>query len=199
LDFCYTIFTNLGKTAYMDFITLQNKDQSTLIKDVLMHPLTIHKDESGVLVETMKVNWKEIYGPDRDFQMQYYSITPPGLARDEDVWHYHPGGQEDRFLVIKGEIITAIADNREDSPTKGLLNLFYMKSDEDPYIVLIPKRTLHGFMVVSKEPGILLNFPTRLYDPKEEMRIPYDEADIKYPDGKRFSWTDVRNAFPHLS
>ena len=74
-----------------------------------------------------------------------------------------------------------------------------MKSDEDPYIVLIPKRTLHGFMVVSKEPGILLNFPTSLHDPKEEVRIPYDEADIKYPDGKRFSWTDVRNAFPHLA
>jgi dTDP-4-dehydrorhamnose 3,5-epimerase len=163
-----------------------------------MHPLKINQDESGVLVETLRVDWKEIYGPEREFKMQYYSITPSGLARDEDVWHYHPGGQEDRFLVVKGEIVTAIADLRENSPTKGLLNLFYMKADDAPYILLIPKQTLHGFMVVSKEPATLLNFPTSLYDPKEEMRIPYDEAKIQLHSGKRFSWNHVRETFPHL-
>lgn len=179
----------------MEFITLENKDKTTLIKDVVMHPLKINKDESGILVETLRKDWPVIYGEGREFAMQYYSVTPPGLARDEDVWHYHPTVQEDRFLVISGEIVLAVADSREDSVTKGLLNLFYMRPDKDLYILLVPKNTLHTFMVVSKTAATILNFPTTLYNPAEEGRIPYGEAQIKTPDGTLFSWDLVRKNF----
>ncbi|MEX2007747.1 MAG: dTDP-4-dehydrorhamnose 3,5-epimerase family protein [Candidatus Levyibacteriota bacterium] len=179
----------------MEFITLQNKDKMTLVKDIVLHPLKINKDESGVLVETLRKDWPIIYGPGREFAMQYYSVTPPGLARDENVWHCHPTVQEDRFLVISGEIVVAVADNREGSITKGLLNLFYMNPNQSPYILLIPKNTLHGFMVVSKTPAILLNFPTVVYNPAEESRIPYDEAQVKAPNGLLFSWDLVRKNF----
>jgi dTDP-4-dehydrorhamnose 3,5-epimerase len=180
------------------FITLKNKSDHPLIHDIIMHPLRVNRDESGILVETLRTDWKDIYGPDREFAMQYFSNTPPGVIRDEDVWHYHPRGQEDRFLVAKGEIVVAVADGRPDSRTKGLLNLFYMKYDEDPYILLIPKRALHGFMAAGKEDAVLLNFPTRLYDPEEEVRIPHTEAAIQNAEGKLFSWEQVKKEFPHL-
>ena len=180
----------------MDFITLSNKDNQKLIQDVLLYPLKINKDASGVLVETLRKDWKEIYGPGREFSMQYYSITPSGVARDEDVWHYHPTVQEDRFLVAQGAIIAAVADNREDSPTKGLLNLFYIQADKDPYILLIPKKTLHGFMVVSESQAMLLNYPTGLYSPQEEGRVPYQDASVKLTDDTLFSWEKVREEFP---
>lgn len=176
----------------MEFITLKNKENFKLIKDVLAHPLKVNKDESGILVETLRRDWPVIYGNNREFFMQYFSITNSKVARDENVWHYHPTVQEDRFLVASGEIIVAIADKRENSPTNGLLNLFRMDYQIDPYILLIPKETLHGFMVISKEPAILLNFPTALYNPKEEGRISYEEANIKLPDGSLFSWETVR-------
>lgn len=175
----------------MDFITLKNKEKNKLIKGVVLYPLKINKDVSGVLVETLRSDWQEIYGPGREFKMQYYSITPSGLARDEKVWHYH-SVQEDRFLVSQGAIVVAVADNRENSETKGFLNLFYMQADTDPYILLIPKKTLHGFLVVSKEPAMLLNFPTSLYNPKEELRLAYGEARIKFPDGSLFAWNRIR-------
>jgi dTDP-4-dehydrorhamnose 3,5-epimerase len=178
----------------MEFIDLENKDNVKLIKDVVVHPLKVNKDESGVLVETLKTDWSDIYGQGREFAMQYYSITPPGLARDEDVWHFHPTVQEDRFGVIQGEIIVAIADNREDSETKGVLNLFRINAQENPYLLLIPKNTLHGFMVISKEPAVLINFPTALYNPQEEGRMPFDKAGVKLPDGTPFSWDLVRKA-----
>src|SRR3989344_4245902 len=152
----------------MDFITLKNKGR--LIQDLIMHPLRVNKDASGLLVETLRTDWKEIYGPGREFAMQYYSVTESGVARDEDTWHYHLM-QEDRFLVAQGAIIAAVADNRQESSTNGLLNLFYMEAYTNPYILLIPKKTLHGFVVVSKNPAILLNFPTQLYDPQDESRI----------------------------
>lgn len=178
----------------MEFITLANKDTNKLIDGVVMRPLKVNKDESGILVETLRTDWTDVAGPGREFAMQYFSVTDPWIARDEDVWHYHPTGQEDRFLVAQGRIITAVADNREESPTRGLLNLFMMDGLENPYLIVIPKRTLHGFMVISDGPATLLNFPTRLYDPKEEGRISYQEAQVKLEDGELFSWQKVREA-----
>lgn len=179
----------------IELITLENKDSVKFIKDVLLYPLKVNRDKSGVLVETLRKDWPTIYGANREFAMQYFSITEGGVARDEKVWHFHPTIQEDRFLVVSGEVVVAIADNREASPTNGLLNLFYMRPENNPYILLIPKKTLHGFMVVSKDPGVLLNFPTSLYNPKEEGRIPYDEARVKFTDGSSFSWDIVRESF----
>lgn len=177
----------------MELITLKNKDSVKLIKDVIIHGYKVNIDSSGVLVETLRRDWGDIYNKGREFSMQYYSETPSGMARDEDVWHFHPTVQDDRFSVIKGEIVVAVADNRKDSETFGLLNLFYINARSNPYMVLIPRRTLHGFLVVSKEPAILINFPTGLYNPKEEERIAYKEADIKFPNGAPFSWDLVRS------
>lgn len=180
----------------MEFITLANKDSLKLINDVVVHPYKINQDHSGILVETLKKDWTDVYGEGKEFFMQYYSETQSGVARDEDVWHYHPTIQDDRFSVVKGEIVVAVADNRQDSSTKGLLNLFYINSRENPYMVLIPKKTLHGFMVVSKESAILINFPTALYNPQEEGRISYEQAQVKLSDGTTFSWDFVRKNLP---
>lgn len=183
----------------MEFITLENKSSIKLIKDIEIHSYKINEDSSGILVETMRKDWKDVYSQGREFFMQYYSETSSGIARDESMWHYHPTIQDDRFSVVKGEIVVAIGDNREDSETEGLLNLFYINARKDPYLVLIPRKTLHGFMVVSREPAILINFPTGLYNPKEEGRISYESAQIKMPDGTFFSWDLVRKEFPDLS
>ncbi len=179
----------------MKYITLANKDDVELVRGVLLHPLKINIDKTGVLVETLRKDWKDIYGHKRGFAMQYYSVTNSGIARDENVWHYHPHGQEDRFLVVQGAIVVAIADNRADSNTFGKLNLFHMEATKDPYVLLVPKKTLHGFLVVSKIPAILLNFPTSLYSPKEEGRIPHSKIQVKLEDGQLFSWDKVRKVF----
>lgn len=178
----------------MEFITLANKNNVKLVKDVLIHPLKVNRDESGILVETLRTDWEGIYGKNREFAMQYFSVTKSGIARDETVWHYHLQ-QEDRFLVAQGEIIAAVADGRQDSETLGLLNLFHMKADTDPYILLIPKGTLHGFLVVSQTPGVLLNFPTILYNPSEEQRISHEKTGIKNSEGSLFTWDQVRSKF----
>lgn len=178
----------------MEFITLTNKDKVNLVNDVLMYPLKVNRDESGILVETLRTDWEEIYGKGREFAMQYFSVTKSGIARDETLWHCHPT-QEDRLLVAQGEIIVAVADNRQSSKTFGFLNLFHMKSDTDPYILLIPKGILHGFLVVSRTPAVLLNFPTVLYNPSEEQRITYDMVNIKNSEGSLFAWDQVRSQF----
>ena len=59
-------------------------------------------------------------------------------------------------------------------------------SEDEMYMVIIPPETYHGFMVISKEPGYLLNFPTQLYNPEDEGRIDHDQ---------NFTWQSVREDF----
>ncbi len=178
-----------------DIFTLSNKSTYPLIHDVVIHPFTVHRDPRGSLTETLKNDWSDVFDPQtRPFAQMYYSQTLPGTARDIDKWHFHPD-QQDRFFVISGNIVTVIFDDRDASPTKGTLNLFLMgetPKDEGQYLVTIPQLTYHGFIVVGSQPAILGNFPTRLYDPNEEKRLPFSEA--KLPDGSVFSWDKVKLA-----
>lgn len=168
----------------MNYNYLNLNNQKDLIEGVILRKLILHKDESGSLVETLRLDWHDVYGD--GFVMQYLSVTPAGLARDEDKWHVHKN-QKDRFICVSGRLITAIYDPRDNSPTHQKLNLFVMgpQKEEEMYIVVIPQETYHGFIVISKEPGYLLNFPTQLYDPQDEGRI----------ENKEFIWQKVREDF----
>lgn len=171
----------------MNYTYLNLNNQKDLIEGVVVKKLVLHKDESGLLVETLRIDWEEVFNHQNlRFAMQYMSVTPPGLARDEDQWHVHKM-QKDRFICISGRIITAIYDSRETSKTKGRLNLFVMgpEKEEEMYLLVIPEDTYHGFMVISKDPGYLLNFPTQLYNPSDEGRIP----------NKEFEWAKAREDF----
>lgn len=167
------------------YINLNN--QTDLIEGVVLRKLVVHKDPSGSLVETLRTDWADVYNQDDlKFAMQYISITPPGVARDEDKWHIHKA-QIDRFICVAGRVVTAIFDPRENSPTGGKLNLFLMgpQKDEEMYMVVIPEDTYHGFMVISKVPAYLLNYPTQLYNKEDEGRVA----------NNRFSWQKVRKDF----
>ena len=179
----------------MELINLTNQKNNNLIKDIVLFPLKVNQDETGgVLVESLRRDWEGVYGNNREFHMQYFSITPTGMARDEKDWHLHKE-QEDRFVAVYGEIVVATADYRKESETNGLLNLFHIKPLEEPYLVLIPKGVLHGFIALGLEPGILLNYPTAIYNPDDELRVPHDIAKIKTEEGELFCWDMVRKKF----
>ena len=167
------------------YITLNN--QKDLIDGVILRKLTIHKDPTGSLVETLRSDWQDVFNTkDLPFSMQYLSVTPSGIIRDEDKWHAHKF-QKDRFICISGRIMTAIYDPRENSKTKDQLNLFLMgpAKDEEMFMVVIQEYTYHGFMVVSKEAGYLLNFPTKLYNLEDEGRV----------ENSHLNWQKVKNDF----
>ena len=157
--------------------------------------LRVNRDESGILVEILRTDWSDIYhARERPFAQTYYSITPPGLARDEAVWHVHRH-QDDRFVVASGDIVLALWDGREGSPTRGTLDLLPMGEsmpDDQRFSVLIPPGVHHGFMVAGERPAVLLNSPTRLYNPADEGRAPFEEVGATFDDGRPFSWRAVR-------
>ena len=181
----------------IDFLSLKNKEN--IIENVVLHPLVIHRDPRGSLMETLREDWTDVFDKESlPFAQSYYSETMPGIARDENQWHVHNTKQVDRFLILHGSAVVSLYDMREESKTHGVLNLFSMgetNGDDNQYMLFIPKRVLHGFCAVGNKPCGLFNFPTHLYDPKEEGRIPFVEASVKFPDGSPFSWDIVRKSF----
>jgi len=138
-------------------------------------------------VETLRRDWQDVFDDEGlNFSMQYLSITPSGLVRDKDKWHVHKK-QKDRFICVSGKIVTALYDPREGSKTKSQTDLFLMGPEKqgEMYMVVIPQDVYHGFMVVSKEPGYLLNFPTQLYTGEDEGRVQNSQLD----------WRQIANDF----
>jgi dTDP-4-dehydrorhamnose 3,5-epimerase len=72
-------------------------------------------------------------------------------------------------------------DPRDNSPTKGLINEFFI-GEQNPMLVKIPPLVVHGYKPVGDRMAAIVNFPTELFNYQEpdEFRIPYDSPDIPY-------------------
>lgn len=164
------------------------------IPDVVVHGLKTNRDPRGTLTELLRVDWLDVYGDEMPFKQVYTSTTSPGVARDIDKWHIHQH-QTDRFYCVAGRIVVAVADPREHSVSRGRVMLVELAAQDDgpaPMLVTIPPRTLHGFVVTSDGPATLLNFPNQLYDPSDEGRFPFEDADVVFPDGSPFDYEAVK-------
>ena len=98
--------------------------------------------------------------------------------------------------MIDGDLVVGVHDPRENSTTKDVINLFKMGSMQGPdgqYALMIPEQVHHGFVVAPAGRAILTNFPSQLYDPKDEGRIPFDDAKARLPDGRLFNWDVIRD------
>ena len=172
-------------------------DESQHIRDVRVRRLVVNRDPRGILVETLRADWDDIYdAATRPFAQSYYSSTDANVARDENHWHVHEH-QEDRFVVLSGDIVLALHDPRPESPTRGRVNLFRMGQslgDDGQIALLIPQRVHHGFMVGADGPAVLVNFPTKIYNADDEGRIAFDETDARLDDGALFTWDLVRKS-----
>lgn len=143
------------------------------IAGVEIKRLTMHCDESGGLMELLRSD-DEIF---QKFGQTYISITYPGVVK---AWHYHKK-QTDFMTVIKGMSKIVLYDAREDSPTKGIVNEFFL-GEHNQVIVSIPPGVIHGQKPYGNEPSYLINFPTETFNPKEsdEYRIDPFNNDIPY-------------------
>jgi dTDP-4-dehydrorhamnose 3,5-epimerase-like enzyme len=182
----------------LDGQIIRDASAGNRIAGVVLRALKVNRDPRGTLTELLRVDWPDLFGEAMPFAQVYTSTTAPSIARDEDRWHVHQH-QTDRFYCLAGRIVVAIADMRAGSATHGQLMLVELAASEDapaPLVVTIPPGTLHGFVVTSKTPATLLNFPNRLYDPADEGRLPFAEAGVNMADGTPFTYDIVRSMNP---
>jgi len=143
------------------------------IAGVKVRKLQFIPDDRGWLLELLRTDWEEF----EEFGQAYVTTCYPGVVK---AWHYHKL-QTDHFACLSGTAKVALYDPRDDSPTKGMVNEFYLGA-LNPIMVKIPRLVHHGFTAVGSEMTMVINFPTALFNYKQpdEYRLPYDDPAIPY-------------------
>ena len=144
-----------------------------LIHGVVVKPLRIIPDERGRLMEILRAD-DALF---EKFGQAYLTTAKPGIVK---AWHYHKK-QTDHFAVVKGMAKVVLFDPRDNSPTKGKVNVFFI-GELKPCLVKIPPLVYHGYKCVSATEVFLINIPTEVYNYEEpdEHRIPPHTNDIPY-------------------
>ena len=161
---------------------MRRSDTQKMIEGIELRQLKKNVDERGYLCEILRKDW----GFFKEFVMTYFSITFPGVVRG---WHRHPvTKQTDYMCVLQGAAKIVVYDDREGSPTRGLINEFVI-SDDNLTLIGIPGECWHGFKALGVKPTLLINFPTALYNYQkpDEERLPPDTDKIPY-DWKPMPW-----------
>jgi dTDP-4-dehydrorhamnose 3,5-epimerase len=144
-----------------------------MIQGVERKQLAKHADERGFLMELLRSD-DSIF---TKFGQCYVSMNYPGVVR---AWHWHEK-QDDFFVVVKGMIKVGLCDMREDSPTRGEVNEFYL-GENNNILLKIPIGVAHGYKTIGVEPSLLINFPSKAYSSEEpdEFRLPWNTDQIPF-------------------
>jgi dTDP-4-dehydrorhamnose 3,5-epimerase len=144
-----------------------------MIQGVRQKKLKIIPDERGRLMELLRSD-EDLF---IQFGQVYMTTAYPGVVKG---WHYHKK-QIDNFIVIKGMVKLVLYDNRDDSPTKGEINEFFI-GEHNPLLIQIPPLVLHGFKCMSQKEAICINCPTEAYNhlQPDEYRISPHSDEIPY-------------------
>ncbi len=150
-----------------------------MIAGVEIKTLVKNADDRGYLMEILRAD-DPIFS---QFGQAYVSMNYPGVVR---AWHWHED-QDDYFCAIQGMIQVALYDLREDSPTYGELNEFFL-GEHNPVLLKIPRGVAHGYKTLGVVPSLLLNFPTQPYrrEAPDERRLPWNTERIPYTWETRF-------------
>jgi len=156
---------------------MEGVNAKKLIDGAKVKRLRVIPDERGRLAEMIRNDDKEFF---IKFGQLYMTVGYPGVVKG---WHYHKK-QIDNFIAVKGMMKVVLYDGREDSPTHGEVNEFFM-GEKNMLLLQIPTFVLHGFKTISEVEAILINCPTEVYnysDPDEfrvhphDNEVPYDWA-----------------------
>ncbi|MFC1478041.1 dTDP-4-dehydrorhamnose 3,5-epimerase family protein [Candidatus Margulisiibacteriota bacterium] len=144
-----------------------------MIDGVVVKKLKVICDERGRLMEIMR-NDDDQYVK---FGQSYATTAYPGVVKG---WHYHKK-QIDNFVCVKGMMKVVLYDGREDSPTKGEVNEYFM-GEHNPILLTIPNYVMHGFKCVSETEAMVVNYPSEVYDydNPDEFRVPAHDESIPY-------------------
>lgn len=144
-----------------------------MIEGAAVKKLSVHCDERGRLMEMLRAD-DELF---KGFGQIYLTTAYPGVVK---AWHFHRK-QWDHFVVVHGMMKVVLYDPREDSPTRGEVNEFFL-GEHHPILLQIPPMVYHGFKCVSDHEALVINCPTEVYnyqDP-DEFRVPPHDNEIPY-------------------
>jgi dTDP-4-dehydrorhamnose 3,5-epimerase len=147
-----------------------------MIQGVDCKQLKVHPDDRGYFMEILREDDPFF----TRFGQSSFTLTYPGVIK---AWHYH-AQQDDLWFAVTGSAQVGLYDLREDSPTRGETNVFYL-GEHNRALLYIPHGVAHGYRVLGNSPMGLVYFTTHVYNPADELRRDWNDAEIG------FNWTTV--------
>ena len=145
------------------------------IDGVIARDLVRHSDPRGWLVELFR---EDELDPAHRPVMAYVSMTGQGVARGP---HEH-AQQADAFAFLGPSTFRLyLWDNRKDSPSYRRRQVMEAGAVR-PLMVIIPPGVVHAYRNLGSEPGMVINYPNRLFagwgrtEPVDEIRHEHDPA-----------------------
>lgn len=146
-----------------------------LISGVVIEQHPLWPDDRGYFLEVARLNEGSVEGFAKAQTQVSAALSYPGTIK---AFHYHEH-QSDFWVPVSGMFQVVLVDFRRDSPTFGLRNTFYV-GQLRPWQILVPPGVGHGYKVVGTEPGTLVYITSRIYNPKDEGRVPHNHPGINY-------------------
>lgn len=147
-------------------VTPQGEPLLNRIAGVVIDHRPLHEDERGELQEVYNPAWGLHTDP---LVYAYFVSIRPGQTRG---WVVHKI-QDDRLFFMRGTFRIALFDDRPESETYGMLNVFVI-SERNRGLLVIPKGVFHALKNIGREEANFMNLPTRPYNHEDpdKYRLP---------------------------
>ena len=142
-----------------------------MIDGVVITPLRQIFDERGKVMHMLRED-SPLFSR---FGEIYFSCTHPGAVK---AWHQHKL-MTLNYAVIHGEIKFVLFDDREGSPTRGVVQELFI-SPENYLLVTVPPLIWNGFKGVGSQTAIVANCATLPHSDEEIERRPPTDLSIPY-------------------
>ena len=129
-------------------------------------------DDRGSVLHMLRQDSEDFLG----FGECYFSEINHGVVK---AWKFHQE-QTQTLAVPIGSIRMVIYDDRDDSATKGALQIFELGRPENYCRIQIPPKLWYGFTCLSKSPALVANCVDKPHDPLESKIIAFDDVRIPY-------------------
>lgn len=160
------------KEEVIEKVITKDKSSPKFIEGVTVKNLKRIPDERGTVMHIMKASDEEFKG----FGEVYCSTVYPGVVKG---WHCHERITLN-YVVLSGMIKFVLYDDRENSPTRGIIQEIFM-GDQNYVRVTVPPHIWSGFKGIGTEAALVCNIIDSPHDETEAKRcdpynihIPYD-------------------------
>lgn len=152
------------------------------IDGVVVQRAHVLGDDRGTIQELISI--EEQYW-NQGFVYLYKGTCRPNKFKG---WGVHDS-HTDRYIIIDGEMLLVLYDERDTSPTKGIVQEFYLSSTGICQIT-IPMGVWHLHQNIGSQVLVFLNAPTEPYqhDNPDKRRLPVVNDRIPYKLRPTIGW-----------
>jgi dTDP-4-dehydrorhamnose 3,5-epimerase len=148
--------------------------QKVDIDGVVLNQTAVVGDDRGIILELIDLR-QDYWSAGAPYV--YMGTCRPGRAKGWGMHKHHT----DRYMVLTGEMLLVLYDDRDGSPTRGVVQEFYL-TREGLNQMTIPPGVWHAHLNVGIGDLMFVNAPSAPFEHSnpDKWRLPIDTDQIPY-------------------